>query len=184
MRDLWLYTHRGVFRLRARKEEVGSSTMPHKVNPIHFENGEGNAGLAVAYFSHLAQTLPVSRLQRDLSGSTVIRNQGVALAHSLLALKNILKGLERIRADREQISQELNSHWEVLAEAVQTILRKQGKDDPYQRLRSLTRGKSVSREQMRAFIEDLDLPDQDKKRLLSLTPETYTGLASNLAGAI
>ncbi|MFQ6615287.1 MAG: adenylosuccinate lyase [Fidelibacterota bacterium] len=183
-RDLWLYISRGTFRLKPREGEVGSSTMPHKVNPIHFENAEGNAGLAVAYCSHLAQTLPVSRLQRDLSGSTVIRNQGVAIAHSLLAVKNILKGLETVEADEDQIRRELNSHWEILAEAVQTILRKRGEDDPYERLRSLTRGKTVSRESMTAFIEDLDLPEEDKRMLLSLTPETYTGLASKVVDAL
>lgn len=183
-RDLWLYTSRGIFRLKIREGEIGSSTMPHKVNPIHFENAEGNAGLAVAYFSHLAQTLPVSRLQRDLSGSTAIRNQGVALGHSLLALKNLLKGLERVAVDRTRISRELEGHWEVLAEAVQTVLRKRGRGDPYQKLQSLTRGKTVSRQQMTEFIENLDLPDEDKERLLSLTPETYTGLAAKAVEAM
>ncbi|MFQ6673686.1 MAG: adenylosuccinate lyase [Fidelibacterota bacterium] len=179
-RDVWHYISRGILRQKPGAGEVGSSTMPHKVNPIRFENAEGNLGIAIRYLSHLAQTLPVSRLQRDLSGSTVIRNQGVPLAHSLLALKNVLKGLEGISVNRERIRQELNNHWEVLGEAIQTVLRKTGDKKAYERLMIITRGQKVPREKIHAFIKELDLPEDEKTRLLALTPESYTGLASKV----
>ncbi|MCH8068029.1 MAG: adenylosuccinate lyase [Candidatus Marinimicrobia bacterium] len=179
-RDVWLYISRGVFGLKTKVSEVGSSTMPHKVNPIHFENAEGNLGIANTLLSHLAQTLPVSRMQRDLSGSTVIRNQGVPLAHSLLACKNILKGLDRLTVNKTKLQEELNDHWEVLAEAVQTVLRKSGDNKSYEKLKELTRGQKIGKENIHAFIEELALPKQDKQALLALTPETYIGLAGKI----
>ena len=183
-RDIWFYISRGIFGQQTKAGEVGSSTMPHKVNPINFENGEGNLGLANAYLSFLAFTLPVSRLQRDLSGSTVIRNQGVPLAHSLLACKSILKGLGRLTVNSDKIREELNEHWEVLAEAIQTILRKSGDQKPYERLKSFTRGHKITKKTIRSLIEELKLDETEKRILLSLTPETYIGLASKIVEEI
>ena len=179
-RDIWLYISRGVFGQKTKSGEVGSSTMPHKVNPIQFENAEGNLGIANAYLSHLAQTLPVSRMQRDLSGSTIIRNQGVPLAHSLLACKNIVKGIDRLTVNRKKIQEELDNHWEVLAEAIQTTLRKSGDRLPYERLKNLTRGQKITQEDIQAFVQSLDLPKKEKQTLLDLTPENYTGLAARI----
>ena len=179
-RDVWLYISRGVFGQKTKIGEVGSSTMPHKVNPIQFENAEGNLGIANAYLSHLAQTLPVSRMQRDLSGSTIIRNQGVPLAHSLLACKNIVKGIDRLTVNRKKIREELDNHWEVLAEAIQTTLRKSGDRLPYERLKNLTRGQKITQEDIQAFVQSLDLPKKEKQTLLDLTPENYTGLAARI----
>ena len=179
-RDIWLYISRGVFGQKTKSGEVGSSTMPHKVNPIQFENAEGNLGIANAYLSHLAQTLPVSRMQRDLSGSTIIRNQGVPLAHSLLACKNIVKGIDRLTVNRKKIREELDNHWEVLAEAIQTTLRKSGDRLPYERLKNLTRGQKITQEDIQAFVQSLDLPKKEKQTLLDLTPENYTGLAARI----
>ncbi|MDP6836070.1 MAG: adenylosuccinate lyase [Candidatus Marinimicrobia bacterium] len=183
-RDMWLYISRGVFRQKTKRGEIGSSTMPHKVNPIHFENAEGNLGVANSYFAHLAQTLPVSRLQRDLSGSTVIRNQGVPLAHSLLACKNILKGLDRLAADKVTIAAELDAHWEVLAEAIQTVLRKAGKPEAYEQLKEMTRGQPITQEFIQEFISKLKISSEDRAALLNLTPADYTGLASKLVDLI
>ncbi len=179
-RDVWLYISRGVFGQKTKIGEVGSSTMPHKVNPIQFENAEGNLGIASAYLSHLAQTLPVSRMQRDLSGSTIIRNQGVPVAHSLLACKNIVKGIDRLTVNRKKIREELDNHWEVLAEAIQTTLRKSGDRLPYERLKNLTRGQKITQEDIQAFVQSLDLPKKEKQTLLDLTPENYTGLAERI----
>jgi len=179
-RDVWHYISRGVFGQKTKSGEVGSSTMPHKVNPIHFENAEGNLGIANAYLSHLAQTLPVSRMQRDLSGSTVIRNQGVPLAHSLLACKNILVGLERLTVNRKIIREELNEHCEVLAEAIQTILRKTGDPQPYERLKKMTLGQKITREDIIEFVQSLNLPDKERNVLLNLSPENYTGLSTRI----
>lgn len=179
-RDIWLYISRGVFGQKTKSGEVGSSTMPHKVNPIQFENAEGNLGIASAYLSHLAQTLPVSRMQRDLSGSTIIRNQGVPVAHSLLACKNIVKGIDRLTVNRKKIREELDNHWEVLAEAIQTTLRKSGDRLPYERLKNLTRGQKITQEDIQAFVQSLDLPKKEKQTLLDLTPENYTGLAARI----
>ena len=179
-RDIWLYISRGVFGQKTKIGEVGSSTMPHKVNPIQFENAEGNLGIASAYLSHLAQTLPVSRMQRDLSGSTIIRNQGVPVAHSLLACKNIVKGLDRLTVNRKKIREELDNHWEVLAESIQTTLRKSGDRLPYERLKNLTRGQKITQEDIQAFVQSLDLPKKEKQTLLDLTPENYTGLAARI----
>lgn len=179
-RDIWLYISRSIFGQKTKSGEVGSSTMPHKVNPIQFENAEGNLGIANAHLSHLGQALPVSRMQRDLSGSTVIRNQGVPLAHSLLACKNIQKGLERLTVNRVNIRKELSDHWEVLAEAIQTILRKTGDPQPYERLKELTHGQKITQEDIQTFVQSLELSEEEKQALLDLTPESYIGLAAKL----
>jgi adenylosuccinate lyase len=182
--DIWLYISRGIFKQKRIAEEVGSSTMPHKINPINFENAEGNLGLSNSMLSHFSAKLPISRLQRDLSDSTVLRNQGLAMAHSLLALKNILKGLNLLTVNKDKVKEELNSHWEVLAEAIQTILRKNGQLDAYEKLKELTRGKKISQDTINDFINSIELSKADKEYLLSLTPETYIGLSSKLAGLI
>ncbi len=182
--DIWLYISRGIFRQKRIAEEIGSSTMPHKINPINFENAEGNLGISNALLLHFCTKLPISRMQRDLSDSTVLRNQGVAMAHSTLAIKNILKGLNRLTVNKERAVDELDSHWEVLAEAIQTILRKNGQFDAYEKLKELTRGEKISQEIIVKFINSLKLPKEDKEYLLNLTPETYTGLSSKLAGLI
>src|SRR6266853_1272171 len=183
-RDLWGYVSLGYFKQKTQAGEVGSSTMPHKVNPIDFENSEGNLGIANALLRHLSEKLPVSRWQRDLSDSTVLRNIGVALGHSLLAWESCLKGLGKIEADPARMLEDLEANWEVLAEAVQTVMRRHGLPDPYEQLKALTRGKRVDGETMRAFIRGLALPDADKARLLELTPARYTGKASELARKI
>src|SRR6266568_3941544 len=180
-RVLWGYVSLGYFKQKAKAGEVGSSTMPHKVNPIDFENSEGNVGIANALLRHFSEKLPVSRWQRDLSDSTVLRNVGVALGHSLLAWESCLKGLGKIEADPARMLEDLEASWEALAEAVQTVMRRHGLPDPYEQLKALTRGKRVDRETMRAFIRGLPLPDADKARLLELTPARYTGKASELA---
>jgi adenylosuccinate lyase len=182
--DIWQYISRGIFKQKHIVGEVGSSTMPHKINPINFENAEGNLGISNAILSHFCTKLPTSRLQRDLSDSTVLRNQGVAMAHSLLAIKNILKGLSRIAVNTNKTLKELNSHWEVLAEAIQTILRKNGQLDAYEKLKELTRGEKISKEIISKFINSLELPKADKEYLLNLRPETYTGLSSKLVGLV
>ncbi len=179
-RDMWMYISRGVFQQKAVAGEVGSSTMPHKINPIQFENAEGNLGLANALLQHLAQKLPVSRLQRDLSDSTAIRSQGVGMAHSLLAVKNITSGLKRLVVNKAGIDNELNQHWEVLAEAIQTILRKNGREEAYEELKALTRGHSMDQETLVSFVRELNISEDDKRRLLELLPQTYLGLASKL----
>lgn len=178
--DLWLYISRGIFGLRKVAGEVGSSTMPHKVNPIKFENSEGNIGVANSLLSFLADKLPVSRMQRDLSDSTVLRNQGVALGYSLLALKYTLKGLGRLQVNKEYCEKELNEHWEILAEPIQTLLKKIGYREPYEKLKKLTRGQAVDREVLHNFIKSLKIKAEDKALLLSLTPKAYTGLAGKL----
>jgi len=183
-RDMWFYISRGILEQKKVNHEVGSSIMPHKINPIQFENAEGNLGVSSALLNHLANKLPVSRMQRDLTDSTALRNQGVALGHSYLAVKNILKGLNRIRINKTQIAKELDSHWEVLAEAVQTVLRKNGKQDAYEQLKTLTRGQPVNAESIKKFVLELGLPDKDKDALLKLTPKLYTGLASQLVGLV
>ena len=155
--------------------------MPHKVNPIDFENSEGNIGVANALLRHLAEKLPVSRWQRDLSDSTALRNAGVAIGHSLLAWRACLRGLSKLEADPTRIAADLEANWEVLAEAVQTVMRRHGLPDPYEQLKALTRGKRVDGEAMRAFIRALSLPEDEKKRLLELTPDRYIGKAAELA---
>ena len=179
-RDMWVYISRDILVQKKVAGEVGSSTMPHKINPIQFENAEGNMGISNALLSHLATKLPISRMQRDLTDSTTLRNQGVALGHSYLALQNILKGLSRISINKIQMENELNSHWEVLAEAFQTILRKSKKQDAYEQLKTLTRGHTINAESMAELVSGLDIPDKDKQTLLSLTPESYIGLATKL----
>jgi len=179
-RDMWSYISRGILGQKKVAGEVGSSTMPHKINPIQFENAEGNMGIANALLNHLATKLPVSRMQRDLTDSTTLRNQGVALGHSYLALQNILKGLSRITINKVNMSAELNNHWEVLGEAVQTILRKSGKTDAYEQLKNMTQGQSVTAESMAKFVSGLNISDEDKRTLLELTPKNYIGLAGKL----
>ena len=183
-RDLWFYISRGIIGQKKVIGEVGSSTMPHKINPIQFENAEGNMGIANSLLNHLAVKLPTSRMQRDLTDSTTLRNQGVALGHSYLALQNILKGLHRITINKLEMSSELNTHWEVVAEAIQTILRKAGQQDAYEQLKTLTRGQTINTEIMTEFVSNLNIPDNDKETLLTLTPASYIGLAPKLVDMI
>ncbi|MBN8507456.1 MAG: adenylosuccinate lyase [Burkholderiales bacterium] len=183
-RDVWGYVSLGYFKQRLKEGEVGSSTMPHKVNPIDFENAEGNFGLANALLKHLAQKLPVSRWQRDLSDSTVLRNMGVALGYTLLALDSLARGLDKLEVDRAALAADLDAAWEVLAEAVQTVMRRHGLPEPYEQLKAFSRGRPMTRELMQGFIDGLALPAADKARLLALTPAGYTGLAAELARRI
>ncbi len=183
-RDLWGYIALGYFRQRAVAGEVGSSTMPHKVNPIDFENSEGNLGIANALLRHLAEKLPVSRWQRDLTDSTVLRNVGVAFGHSLLGWTAASRGLDRLEADPARLAEDLEANWEVLGEAVQTVLRRYGVDDAYEQLKSLTRGRRVGADELRAFVKGLAIPDEAKRRLLALTPAGYIGKAAELARKI
>ncbi len=175
-RDFWMYISMEYFRQKVVAGEVGSSAMPHKVNPIDFENAEGNLGVANALYAHLAAKLPVSRLQRDLTDSTVLRNVGVPLAHSLIAFKAIRKGLDKLILDQRRLHADLENNWIVVAEAIQTILRREGYADPYEKLKALTRGKQeVTQADIQAFIEELDVADTVKEELRSITPWTYTG---------
>lgn len=183
-RDLWGYVSLGYFRQRVKEGEVGSSTMPHKVNPIDFENSEGNVGVANALLRHLADKLPVSRWQRDLSDSTALRNVGVALGHSLLAWRSCLRGLEKLEANPERLAADLDANWEVLAEPVQTVMRRYGVPDAYEQLKALTRGKGINREALAEFIASLPVPEAEKERLLQMTPGTYIGKAAELAKRI
>jgi adenylosuccinate lyase len=183
-RDLWLYISLGYFRQKAKAGEIGSSTMPHKVNPIDFENSEGNLGLANALLRHLADKLPVSRLQRDLTDSTVLRNMGVALGHTLLAYDSCLKGLDKLEVDPMRLRADLADCWEVLAEPVQTVMRRYGIENPYEQLKALTRGKGIAREELHAFIRGLKIPETEKQRLLAMTPSSYVGKAAELAKRI
>jgi adenylosuccinate lyase len=182
--DLWRYISDGYLVQAAQAGEVGSSTMPHKVNPIDFENGEGNLGVANALLEFFSRKLPISRLQRDLSDSTVLRNLGVAFGHSLFAYRRILKGLGKLSVDRERLIEDLRAHPEVLAEAVQTILRRAGYHEPYEALKGLTRGKALTLADLRAFVEALEVSEAVKAELRELTPEGYTGLAPKLARTI
>jgi adenylosuccinate lyase len=179
-RDMWLYISRGYFKQKAIRGEVGSSTMPHKVNPIDFENSEANLGLSNAILDHLANKLPVSRLQRDLSDSSAQRNIGTGIAHSHIAITYTLKGLKKTVVNREALAADLDHAWEVLAEAVQTVMRKNGHANSYDKLKAITRGKGISEEDIKAFIESINLPEADKKRLLALTPSQYVGIAASL----
>ncbi len=183
-RDVWGYVSLGYFRQKLEEGEVGSSTMPHKVNPIDFENAEGNFGLANALLEHLARKLPVSRWQRDLSDSTVLRNMGVALGYTLLALDSLARGLDKLEVDRAALAADLDEAWEVLAEAVQTVMRRHGLPEPYEQLKAFTRGRPITRELMQGFIAELALPEADKARLAALAPAGYTGLAAELARRI
>jgi adenylosuccinate lyase len=180
-RDVWGYISLGYFKQKLKEGEVGSSTMPHKVNPIDFENAEGNLGLSNALLSHLAEKLPVSRWQRDLTDSTVLRNMGVGLGHSLLAFDACLKGMGKLEVNEARLAQDLNASWEVLAEPIQTVMRRYGLPEPYEQLKALTRGKGITEETLRAFIQKLKLPKPAKESLLKLTPSTYIGLAQKLA---
>ena len=180
-RDVWGYISLGYFKQKLKEGEVGSSTMPHKVNPIDFENAEGNLGLANAVLSHLAEKLPVSRWQRDLTDSTVLRNMGVGLGHSLLAFDSCLKGVGKLEVNEALLAQDLDASWEVLAEPIQTVMRRYGLPEPYEQLKALTRGKGITQETLKAFIQKLKLPKPVKESLLKLTPSTYIGLAQKLA---
>ncbi|MDH4050352.1 MAG: adenylosuccinate lyase [Rubrivivax sp.] len=180
-RDVWGYVSLGYFRQRLKEGEIGSSTMPHKVNPIDFENAEGNLGLGSALLTHLSQKLPVSRWQRDLSDSTVLRNMGVALGYSVLAHESLLRGLDKLQVDESALAADLDGAWEVLAEAVQTVMRRHGLPNPYEQLKALTRGKAVTRAGMADFIDTLALPAAERDRLKALTPGTYIGQAEALA---
>lgn len=183
-RDMWLYISLGYFKQKAIAGEVGSSTMPHKINPIDFENSEANLGLSNAVLDHLANKLPISRLQRDLSDSSAQRNIGTGIAHAQIAITYTLKGLRKTVVNREELAGDLEHAWEVLAEAVQTVMRKNGHANSYDKLKAITRGKGITEEDMRSFIEGLELPSDDKKRLLALTPSTYFGIAPSLVDHI
>ena len=183
-RDVWTYVSMGYFKQRTVKGEIGSSTMPHKVNPIDFENSEGNIGLANAVLGFMARKLPVSRMQRDLTDSTTLRNMGVGFGYSLIAIRSTIKGLGKLELNEERLAEDLDRNWEVLAEPIQTVMRKVGMDRPYERLKELTRGRRVTAETMRSFVEALPLPKADKARLMKLTPATYTGIAERLAKTV
>jgi len=180
-RDVWGYISLGYFKQRLKQGEVGSSTMPHKVNPIDFENAEGNFGVANALFGHFSEKLPISRWQRDLTDSTTLRALGEAFGHALIGFASLQKGLGKLEVNGERIAADLDHAWEVLAEAIQTVMRRHGLPEPYEQLKTLTRGKGITRDTLRTFIGSLDLPTADKQRLLALTPATYAGLAAELA---
>ena len=180
-RDVWSYISIGYFRQRVAAGEVGSSTMPHKVNPIDFENAEGNLGLASAVLGHLAEKLPVSRWQRDLSDSTALRNVGLGIGHSLLAIRSTLRGLDKLAVDPARIEADLEATQAVLAEAIQTVMRRYGVDEPYEKLKSLTRGQEITAAVLSRFIESLEIPEDERRRLLDLTPARYVGMAAELA---
>ncbi len=180
-RDVWGYISLGYFKQKVAKNEVGSSTMPHKVNPIDFENAEGNFGMANAMLGHFAEKLPISRWQRDLTDSTVQRNLGSAVAHIVIALQSLLKGVGKLQINVDAINADVSAAWEVLAEAVQTVMRRYGIPEPYEKLKSLTRGQAVTKDILREFIKTLEIPDEEIERLLALTPESYVGLAAHQA---
>jgi adenylosuccinate lyase len=183
-RDIWSYISLGYFKQRLKDNEVGSSTMPHKVNPIDFENAEGNLGLANSILSHLSEKLPISRLQRDLSDSTVQRNFGVSLGYIIIAMKAFLKGISKLELDQNKIKHDLTESWEVLSEAIQTVMRRHGISEPYEKLKKVTRGQKVNEDLLHELINSLDIPQEAKDELLSLTPSTYTGIAESLAEKI
>lgn len=183
-RDIWGYISLGYFKQKTVAGEVGSSTMPHKVNPIDFENSEGNLGIANALFSHLSAKLPISRWQRDLTDSTVLRNLGVGFAHSLIAYEATIKGLSKLELNAAKLDDDLNHAWEVLAEPIQTVMRRYHIEKPYEKLKDLTRGKAMTPELIKAFVESLDIPDSAKKELMELTPGTYVGNAADQARGI
>jgi adenylosuccinate lyase len=184
-RDVWGYISLGYFKQKTKAGEIGSSTMPHKVNPIDFENAEGNFGLASAVLTHLAQKLPISRWQRDLTDSTVLRNMGVALGYAVLGLESLSRGLDKLELNRDALAADLDAAWEVLAEPIQTVMRRYGLPNPYERLKELTRGKAITREAIAGFIDTLvELPESERARLKELTPGSYTGCAEALAKRI
>ena len=183
-RDVWAYISLGYFKQRTVSGEVGSSTMPHKVNPIDFENAEGNFGIANAIFEHLATKLPVSRWQRDLSDSTVLRNLGVGIAHAVIGYTSLTRGIGKLEANPHRLAEDLDASWEVLAEAVQTVMRRYGVEQPYEKLKALTRGKGISAESLKGFIDELEIPQHAKQQLSRLTPAAYIGNAVEQAKAI
>ena len=183
-RDIWTYVSLGYFKQKLKAGEIGSSTMPHKVNPIDFENSEGNLGLANAVLRHMAEKLPVSRMQRDLTDSTVLRNIGVGFGYALLAYDSCLRGLNKLEVNAARLEQDLDANWEVLAEPVQTVMRRYGIENPYEQLKELTRGKGITKEALREFIGTLAIPQEAKDLLLAMTPANYTGIAAQLAKAI
>jgi adenylosuccinate lyase len=183
-RDIWTYVSLGYFKQKLKAGEIGSSTMPHKVNPIDFENSEGNLGMANAVLKHMAEKLPVSRMQRDLTDSTVLRNIGVGFGYSLLAYDSCLRGLGKLEVNAARLEQDLDANWEVLAEPVQTVMRRYGIANPYEQLKELTRGKGISKDALREFIETLAVPQEAKQLLLQMTPANYIGVAAKLAAEI
>jgi len=183
-RDIWTYISMGYFKQKTIAGEVGSSTMPHKVNPIDFENSEGNLGLANAIFCHLAAKLPISRMQRDLTDSTVLRNLGVGIAHSLIAWQSSLRGINKLEINEARLADYLDNNWEVLAEPIQTVMRRYGIEKPYEKLKELTRGQRIDAAAMQAFIQTLEIPEAAKQQLLSLTPASYIGNAIEQANKI
>jgi adenylosuccinate lyase len=183
-RDIWTYVSLGYFKQKLKAGEIGSSTMPHKVNPIDFENSEGNLGLANSVLRHMADKLPVSRMQRDLTDSTVLRNIGVGFGYALLAYDSCLRGLNKLEVNPQRLAQDLDANWEVLAEPVQTVMRRYGIENPYEQLKELTRGKGITREALQEFIGKLAVPQEAKDLMLAMTPANYTGLAAQLAKAI
>ncbi|MBU6322744.1 MAG: adenylosuccinate lyase [Burkholderiales bacterium] len=183
-RDFWAYIALGYFKQKTKAGEIGSSTMPHKVNPIDFENSEGNLGIANALLRHLAEKLPISRWQRDLTDSTVLRNLGPAFGHSVLAYDSALRGLSKLEVNEAAIASDLDNCWEVLAEPIQTVMRRYGIENPYEQLKDLTRGKAITREVLHRFIKTLAIPEPEKKRLLKMTPASYTGKAAELASRL
>ena len=183
-RDIWSYISIGYFTQKVVATEVGSSTMPHKVNPIDFENAEGNYGIASALLLHFAEKLPISRWQRDLSDSTVLRNLGSAFGYCLIACASLLRGLNKIQIDEQRLASDLDDNWEVLAEPIQTVMRRYNIEKPYEKLKELTRGKKINQQILTEFIENLDIPASAKKQLQALTPATYIGNAANKAEKI
>jgi adenylosuccinate lyase len=183
-RDVWGYVSLGYFKQKTRPGEVGSSTMPHKVNPIDFENAEGNLGMANAMLTHMSQKLPVSRWQRDLTDSTVLRNMGVSIGYSVLAYDSLTRGLDKLELNEARLAEDLDGSWEVLAEPIQTVMRRHGLPDPYDQLKKFTRGQPMTRELIQGFVAALDLPEADKARLLAMTPGSYIGIGAELAAKI
>jgi len=183
-RDVWGYISLGYFKQATREGEIGSSTMPHKVNPIDFENAEGNFGLANALLTHLAQKLPISRWQRDLTDSTVLRNMGVAFGYALLGIDSLTRGLNKLEVNADALAADLDAAWEVLAEPIQTVMRRYNLPNPYERLKALTRGKTITRAAIQEFVRGLEIPQPERDRLLAMTPASYTGLAAALARRI
>jgi adenylosuccinate lyase len=183
-RDIWSYISNAYFKQKTVAGEVGSSTMPHKVNPIDFENAEGNLGLSIAIGSHLAEKLPISRWQRDLSDSTVLRNLGLSCAYSLIAYSSLQRGIGKLEVNNEKIRQDLDNAWEVLAEPIQTVMRRYGIENPYEKLKALTRGQEINQQLIQEFVADLDIPTEAKEHLMQLTPSSYTGIANKLVDKI
>ncbi len=183
-RDVWGYISLGYFRQKLAKDEVGSSTMPHKVNPIDFENAEGNLGMSTALLGHFAEKLPISRWQRDLTDSTVQRNFGVAMGYSLIAFESLFKGLDKLQIDEAAVAADIDNAWEVLGEAIQTVMRRYAIPEPYEKLKALTRGQAVTRDLLVEFVDTLDIPEAERQRLKELTPRDYIGLALELANDV